>query len=140
MAGSLNKVMLIGNVGRDPEMRYTASGEPVTTFSVAVSRRWKDRNTNEPREETEWFNIVTWRQLAETCNQFVTKGRKVYVEGRLQTRSWEGQDGQKHYRTEVQAQTVTLLDRRPGTAAPSGELEQRAPTDESQVEPDDLPF
>jgi single-strand DNA-binding protein len=140
MAGSLNKVMLIGNVGRDPEMRYTASGEPVTTFSVAVSRRWKDRTTSDQREETEWFNVVTWRQLAETCNQYVTKGRKVYVEGRLQTRSWEGQDGQKHYRTEVIAQTVTLLDRRPGAAAPSGEGEQRAPADDVVVEPDDLPF
>ena len=141
MAGSLNKVMLIGNVGRDPEMRYTASGEPVTTFSVAVSRRWKDRTSNEPREETEWFSIVTWRQLAETCNQYVTKGRKVYVEGRLQTRSWEGQDGQKHYRTEVIAQVVTLLDRRPGTATPSGDFDQqRAPADDTQVEPDDLPF
>jgi single-strand DNA-binding protein len=140
MAGSLNKVMLIGNVGRDPEMRYTASGEPVTTFSLAVSRRWKDRNTNEQREETEWFQIVTWRQLAETCNQFVTKGRKIYVEGRLQTRSWEGQDGQKHYRTEVQAHTVTLLDRRPQTNAGAGDFDQRPPTDETAVEPDDLPF
>jgi single-strand DNA-binding protein len=140
MAGSLNKVMLIGNVGRDPEMRYTASGEPVTTFSVAVSRRWKDRSTNEQREETDWFDVVTWRQLAEICNQFVTKGTKVYVEGRLHTRSWEGQDGQKRYRTEVVAQTVEFLSRKPTTAAPTGDFEQKAPADESQVEPDDLPF
>src|SRR5579884_2262622 len=109
MAG-LNKVMIIGNLGRDPEMRYTPSGAPVTTFSVAVNRRWSSQD-GQQQDETEWFNVVAWNKLAETCNQVLTKGRLVYVEGRLRTRSWDGQDGQKHYRTEVIAQTVQFLDR-----------------------------
>ncbi len=109
MAGGLNKVMIIGNLGRDPEMRFTPSGAPVTSFSVAVSRSWTPRDGGERREETEWFNVVTWNKLAETCNQYLTKGMKVYIEGRLQTRSWEGQDGQKHYRTEVVAQEMQML-------------------------------
>src|SRR5919202_3408797 len=112
MAGSLNKVMLIGNVGRDPEMRYLQSGEPVTTFSVATNRRWTGTD-GQPRDETEWHNVVAWRKLAEQCNEYLTKGRKVYIEGRLQTRSWDGQDGQKHYRTEVVANTMMMLDQRP---------------------------
>jgi single-strand DNA-binding protein len=116
MAGSLNKVMIIGNVGRDPEMRYTSGGQPITTFSVAASRRWRDPE-GQDKEETEWFNVVAWQKLAETVNQIVTKGRKVYVEGRLQTRSWDGQDGQKHYRTEVVANTVIMIDRRPDSPA-----------------------
>jgi len=115
MPGGLNKVMIIGNVGRDPEMRYTPSGAAVTSFSVAVSRRWTTPD-NQQRDETEWFNVVAWDKLAETCNQLITKGRKVYIEGRLQTRSWEGQDGQKRYRTEVVASQVTLLDARPREA------------------------
>ena len=136
MAGGLNKVMLIGNVGRDPEMRYTPSGSAVTSFSVAVSRRWTTPE-NQTRDETEWFNVVAWDKLAETCNQLITKGRKVYIEGRLQTRSWEGQDGQKRYRTEVVAQTMQLLDSRP-QGAPGQRDEAGFPTDE--MEPDDIPF
>src|SRR5215211_7253032 len=88
MAGSLNKVLLIGNVGRDPEMRYLQSGEPVTTFSVATNRRWTGPD-GQPREETEWHNVVAWRRLAEQCNEYLAKGRHVYVEGRLQTRACE---------------------------------------------------
>lgn len=136
MAGGLNKVMIIGNVGRDPEMRYTPGGSAVTSFSVAVSRRWTTPE-NEVRDETEWFNVVAWNKLAETCNSLITKGRKVYIEGRLQTRSWEGPDGQKKYRTEVIASTMLLLDSRPREAgAPSGE--PGFPSDE--MEPDDIPF
>jgi single-strand DNA-binding protein len=132
MSNSLNKVLLIGNVGRDPEMRYLQNGTPTTTFSVAAGRSWTTPE-GERKEETEWFNIVAWRKLAETCNQLVTKGRKVYIEGRLQTRSWDGQDGQKHYRTEVVAEEMILLDRRPdGAKAESVE----APA----VEDDDQPF
>ncbi len=111
MAG-LNKVMVIGNVGRDPEMRYTANGRAVTTFSVASSRNFTGPE-GDRREETEWFRVVAWEKLAEQCSQFLQKGRKVYVEGRLQTRQWEGQDGQKHYTTELIANTVTGLDPRP---------------------------
>jgi single-strand DNA-binding protein len=136
MAGGLNKVMIIGNVGRDPEMRYTPSGSAVTSFSVAVSRRWTTPD-NQQRDETEWFNVVAWDKLAETCNQLITKGRKVYIEGRLQTRSWEGQDGQKRYRTEVIAGNMLLLDsRQPGAASPRDE--SGFPADE--MEPDDIPF
>lgn len=109
MAG-LNKVMLIGNLGADPEMRYTANGNAVTTFNVAVNRTYSGQD-GERKEETEWFTVVTWNKLAETCSQFLQKGRRAYVEGRLQTRSWEGQDGQRRYRTEVIANTVLFLDR-----------------------------
>jgi single-strand DNA-binding protein len=137
MAGGLNKVMIIGNVGRDPEMRYTPAGKPVTSFSVAVSRRWTTPE-NEVKDETEWFNIVAWDKLAETCNQLVTKGRKVYIEGRLQTRSWDDREtGQKRYRTEVIAGTMLLLDNRPqGAGGPRDDA--GFPTDE--MEPDDIPF
>ena len=107
---SLNKVMIIGNVGSEPEMRFIASGKPVTTFSVATNRIYSGTD-GERKEETEWFNIVVWNKLAELCNQFLEKGRLVYVEGRLRTRSWEGQDGQKHYRTELIAEQVTFLDK-----------------------------
>lgn len=109
MAG-LNKVMLIGNLGADPEMRYTANGNAVTTFNVAVNRSYSGPD-GERKEETEWFTVVTWNKLAETCSQFLQKGRRAYIEGRLQTRSWDGQDGQRHYRTEVIANTVLFLDK-----------------------------
>jgi single-strand DNA-binding protein len=131
MAG-LNKVMIIGNLGQDPEMRYTANGNAVTTFSVACNRSYGGAD-GERREETEWFNVVTWNKLAETCSQYLQKGRRAYVEGRLQTRSWEGQDGQKRYRTEVIASTVLFLDR--SQAAPLPEDSAGAPP-----ELDEVPF
>ena len=112
MARGLNKVMLIGNLGRDPEMRYTPSGKPVTAFSVAVNRNWTTAE-GERREETDWFNSVVWGDLAERCNRYLRKGDRVYVEGRLQTRSWESPDGQKHSRTEVVAGELLMLDSRP---------------------------
>lgn len=111
MSRGLNKVMIIGNVGREPELRFTSTGKPVTSFSVAVSRRWVD-SKNERREETEWFNIVAWGNLAEICSQYVNRGRQVYVEGRLQTRSWDDDQGQRQYRTDVIASEVTILSRR----------------------------
>lgn len=113
MPRGLNKVMLIGRLGRDPEMRYTPTGKPVTSFSIATSRTWVTAD-GERREATEWFNVVAWRELAEICHQHLGKGSKVYIEGRLQTRSWEGPDGQKHYRTEVVADEMIMLDQRPG--------------------------
>jgi single-strand DNA-binding protein len=109
---SLNKAMIIGNLGRDPEMRYTPSGQAVTQFTVAVNRNYRDTN-GEWQEETEWFRVVAWAQLAERTAEYLRKGRKVYVEGRLQTRSWEDQNGQKRYTTELIANTVTPLDPRP---------------------------
>jgi len=111
MARGLNKVMIMGNLGRDPEMRYTPSGKPVTSFSVAVSRSYM-KPEGERTEVTDWFNVVAWGRLAEICSQYLTKGSMVYVEGRLETRSWEGDNGQKHFRTEVVANDVNILDRK----------------------------
>lgn len=122
---SLNKVMLIGNLGADVEMRFTNSGTAVSSFRLAVSRVYQD-NGGERKEETEWVSVVAWQRLAEHVNKYLAKGSKVYVEGRLQTRSWDGQDGQKHFRTEVVANDVQFLDRRDAS---------------SPSEPaDDLPF
>ncbi|NJN19435.1 MAG: single-stranded DNA-binding protein [Oscillochloris sp.] len=114
MARDLNKVMIIGRLGFDPEMRYTPSGSPVTTFRVAAGRQWRDAN-GDVRDETEWFSVVAWNKLAEICNQYLSKGSRVYIEGRLQTRSWEDQQsGQTRYKTEVIAGDVILLDSREG--------------------------
>ena len=111
MTRGLNKVMLIGNVGREPEMRFTAAGKPVTSFSLAVSRRWKSSD-GQRREETEWFNVVAWGNLAEICDRYVTKSQQIYVEGRLQTRSWENEQGIRQFRTDVVANEVTVLEPR----------------------------
>ena len=107
---SLNKVMLIGNVGSDPEMRYTPNGNPVISFRMPTNRVYTTPG-GEKKQETDWFTVIAWNKLAEQCNQFLTKGRLVYTEGRLHNRSWDGVDGQKHYRTEVIANRVTFLDR-----------------------------
>jgi len=118
MARGLNKVMVIGYLGRDPEMRYTPSGRPVTSFSVATSRSWVATD-GERREETEWFNVVAWGSLAEICKQHLYKGQQVYVEGRLQTRGWEDADGKKHYRTELVANEMIILGNRKGAEIPA---------------------
>ena len=118
MSRGLNKVLIIGRLGRDPEMRYTPSGRPVTTFTVATSRSW---NTSEGgrRTETEWFNVVSWSNLAEICKQYLTKGSLVYIEGRLQTRHWDDPEGNKHSSTEIVANEMIILsDRKEG--APAG--------------------
>ena len=112
MSRGLNKVMIIGHLGRDPEMRYTPSGRPVTTYSVATSRSWTSAD-GDRHEETEWFNVVAWGSLAEICNQYLHKGQQVYVEGRLQTRRWEDNEGNKHFTTELVAKEMIMLgDRR----------------------------
>ncbi|MBI5666565.1 MAG: single-stranded DNA-binding protein [Chloroflexi bacterium] len=111
MGRGLNKVMIIGYLGRDPEMRYTPSGRPVTSFSVATSRTWTSAE-GERREETEWFNVVAWGTLAEICKSHLTKNQQVYVEGRLQTRGWEDETGKKHFRTELVANEMILLGER----------------------------
>ncbi|MFQ3646079.1 MAG: single-stranded DNA-binding protein [Anaerolineae bacterium] len=108
MPRGLNKVIIIGHVGRDPEMRYTPSGRPVTSFSVAVGRTWTS-SEGERHEETEWFNVVAWGTLAEICKTHLAKGHQVYIEGRLQTRSWEDDSGKKHFRTELVANEMILL-------------------------------
>ena len=133
---SLNKVMIIGNLGSEPEMRFTPNGRPVTSFSVATNRVYTTAE-GERKEETEWFAVVTWGNLAEQCNQFLTKGRLVYVEGRLRTRNWESQDGQKHYRTEIIAIRVPFLGRQ--AVAPLPE-EGVAEGGMDEFEPEDIPF
>ena len=117
MTRGLNKVMLIGNLGRDPEMRYTPSGKAVATFSLATNRSWQSSD-GERHEETEWFNIVAWGGLAEICSQHLTSGQQVYIEGRLQTREWESSAGEKHHSTEVVAQELIMLGAKQHNAAP----------------------
>jgi len=136
---SLNKIILIGNVGADPEMRYTPDGNAVTSFNIATNYRYTTSN-GEPKEETEWFKVITWRKLAEQCNQFLAKGRQVYVEGRLRTRNWEGQDGQKHVSVEVGANRVIFLGKRAVASLPEdGETVASLPED-GEIEPGDVPF
>jgi single-strand DNA-binding protein len=135
MPDGLNKVMLIGNLGTDPEMRYTANGSAVTTFRLAVSRSFGAEEGR--REETEWFSVVAWNKLAELLGQHMQKGRKVYIEGRLATRSWDDRDtGQKRYRTEVIANQVLFLDRPQGAGFPDGGGMGMG----GDIDPDDLPF
>lgn len=133
---SLNKVMLIGNVGNDPEMRFTPNGNPVTSFRIATNRVFSTPE-GEKKQETDWFTVVAWNKLAEQCNQFLNKGKLVYVEGRLRNRSWDGTDGQKHFRTEVIASRVTFLDRQGTSAAPEGKTEE---VEGEDSEAGDLPF
>lgn len=154
----VNKVILIGNIGADPELRYTPSGTAVTNFNMATNETWTD-SSGERQERTEWHRIVVWGRLAEICNQYLRKGSKVYIEGRLQTRSWEGQDGQKRYTTEVVARDMQMLDSRdemeasnayaqsPGASASGGGGQDGGASDGgSSSEPppysadDDLPF
>ena len=108
MAG-INKVILVGRLGQDPEIRYTQGGAAVANFSVATSQEWKDKNTGEKMENTEWSRVVVWNKLAEICGEYLEKGRQVYIEGRMQTRSWEDKDGATRYTTEVIANHVMFL-------------------------------
>lgn len=118
MAGSVNKVIIVGNLGRDPELRRTPGGAPVTDFSVATTDRFTDKN-GQRQEQTEWHNIVVWNRLAENAAQFLKKGSSVYIEGKLRTRSWED-NGQKRYRTEIIANAMQFLDSRPGGGGQGG--------------------
>lgn len=122
MNRGLNKVMIIGRLGRDPEMRYTPSGRPVTTFSIAANRSWQSAD-GERHEETEWFNVVAWGNLAEICNQHLSRGQQVYVEGRLQTRRWEDEEGKTHYATEVVAREMIMLGERKSGAVQDFEFD-----------------
>lgn len=130
----LNKIMVIGNLGTDPEMRFTPSGTPVTTFRLATNRFFTTPQ-GERKRETEWFDVIARDKQAESCNQFLSKGQRVYVEGRLRTRSWEGQDGKTRFRVEIHASRVIFLDRRGASVLPEGEAEA-----EEEIEPQDLPF
>ncbi|MCH7675563.1 single-stranded DNA-binding protein [candidate division KSB1 bacterium] len=140
--GSVNKVILIGNLGSDPELKYTPSGAAVTNFNVATNEVWNDKDGNK-QERTEWHRVVLWRKLAEIAGEYLKKGSKIYLEGRLQTRSWEDKDGVKRYTTEVVADNMTMLDAKSegsgsdvSSAPPPGEA---PPAADSGAE-DDLPF
>jgi len=130
MSRGLNKVMIIGKLGKDPEMRYTPSGRPVTTFNVATSRSW-NTSDGERRTETEWFNVVAWGGLAEICNEYLTKGQQVYIDGRLQSRSWNDSDGNHHTSVEVVANEMIML----GNRQSSDDQ-----TDDNQLDEDEFPF
>ncbi len=136
MARSVNKVILIGNLGRDPEVRFTSGGTPVANFSIATSEQWKNTE-GEQQEHTEWHNLVAFRRLAEICGEYLHKGSRIYVEGKIRSRSWEGQDGQKRYRTEVIIDDMMMLDSRgePGKAAAADSGFQP-----DEISDDDIPF
>ena len=145
MAG-INKVILIGRLGQDPEVRYMTDGTAVANFSIATSEEWKDRDSGERRERTEWHRIVAWRRLGEICGEYLSKGRQVYVEGRLQTRSWDDRDGNKRYTTEIVASDVQFLG---GRDAPDSDRFDQPPGPGGPPEPafpqssdgdDDIPF
>jgi single-strand DNA-binding protein len=123
---SVNKVILVGNVGRDPELRYTQSGQPVASFSVATNERFKDRDGNW-KDRTEWHRIVAWARLAEICGEYLRKGSQVYIEGRIQTRDWEDKEGNKRQTTEIVALSMQMLGRRGEGGGPIGG------TDDSQA-------
>ena len=134
---TMSKMILIGNLGSDPEMRYMPSGDAVTSFSVAVNWRSRGRDGQEPVEKTDWFRVSAWGRLAETTNQFLTKGSKVYVEGRFSTSTWTGQDGQMRVTNEVRAQDVRFLDPRGQVSGAPGEP---PPPGMSADDEDDLPW
>lgn len=146
---SLNKIMLIGHLGKDPEVRYTADGTPVATFSIATSENWTDKNGTR-QERTEWHNIVAWRRLAELSKRFLTKGRQVYVEGRIQSRDWNDREGIRRRTTEVVVSQIVLLGSRSQAAdapapiqEPAGqnaETEPEQPFGNAGITDDDIPF
>ncbi|MCY3748658.1 MAG: single-stranded DNA-binding protein [Chloroflexi bacterium] len=146
----LNRVQIIGNLGRDPEMRFTQGGTPVTNFSVAVSRSWQSRD-GELREETEWFRVVAWTRLAEIANEYLRRGSKVYVEGRLATRTWQDREGNDRTTTELVAQEMIMLGGREESAQrddydgqrggySGGQGAGRPAAQDDEISPDDLPF
>jgi len=140
MAKSLNKVMLIGNLGKDPELRYTGGGAPVATFSLATNESWKDQDGN-MQERTEWHNIVAWSKLAEICQQYLKKGRRVYVEGRIQTRSYDDKNtGAKKYMTEIVANNMIMLDPREQGESGSSYVAPEGAAPGTDSSKDDLPF
>ena len=136
----INKVILVGNVGADPEVRYTASGSAVANFNIATTEQWKDKNTGEKQERTEWHKIVAWGRLGEICGEYLHKGKQVYIEGKLRTKQWEDREGNRRYTTEVIAQTMQMLGR-PGKMGSAETVDERFPVEEPIDTPeDDIPF
>ena len=144
MAKSVNKVILVGRLGRDPELKYTASGTPFCRFSMATDDSWTDKGSGERNERTEWHNIVVWDKLAEICNEFLTKGRQVYIEGSLQTREWDDKEGVKRKTTEIRARDMVLLGSGPGQGQGGDGAQKRAMAGpapaENTITDDDIPF
>ena len=147
MARGINKVILVGNLGKDPEIRYMPSGQAVANVTIATSEQWKDKQTGDKKENTEWHRVVFFGRLAEIVGEYLKKGSQVYVEGRLQTRKWQGQDGQDRYTTEIVANDMQMLGARGGSA---GFTPSEAPAAEAEPKPamagagedfdDDIPF
>ena len=143
----LNKVMLIGRLGSDPELRYTPDGTAVANFSIATSEEWKDKNTGEKKERTEWHRVVAWRRLGEICGEYLAKGKQIYVEGRIQTRSWEDKDGNKRYTTEIVASDIQFLGAKDSSNAGGSYINKSAAGGPdmplppgSETRDDDIPF
>ena len=142
MSKSLNKVLLIGHVGKDPEVRFTGSGTPVASFSLATNESWKDAEGNQ-QERTDWHNIIAWKKLAEICGEWLKKGSKVYIEGRIQTRDYDDKNtGAKKYITEITASSMIMLsdNRKGGATEGAAPAEGSAPPKAAAVSNDDLPF
>ncbi|MCZ6904420.1 MAG: single-stranded DNA-binding protein [Acidobacteria bacterium] len=145
MSGSINKVILIGRLGRDPEVKYTPSGQAVAKFSIATDETYKDRN-GEQQRRTEWHNIVAWRRLAEICGEYLVKGKLVYIEGRLRTRKWEDREGNKRSTTEIEAREMQMLspkgegDRSESSSQQSESTPAPAPAPSPEITDDDIPF
>ncbi|MBT4856580.1 single-stranded DNA-binding protein [Candidatus Uhrbacteria bacterium] len=154
MAASLNKAMVIGNLTRDPEIRQTGSGQAVCSFALATNRSWTNKTSGEKQESAEFHNIVAWGKLADICGQYLKKGNKVYIEGRLQTRDWEGQDGVKRYRTEIVTESMVMLGGKtqsgggggsfgaPSTSAPVPGAQEEPPVinADDEIKLEDIPF
>lgn len=143
MAG-INKAILVGRLGSDPEVRYTPSGVAVANFNIATSEEWKDKDSGEKKERTEWHRIVAWSKLGEICGEYLSKGRQVYIEGRIQTRSWEDRDGNKRYTTEIVATDVQFLGGRDAGSGPraagGGAASDSQGSPIQAPEDDDIPF
>ena len=141
----INKVIIVGNLGQDPQIKYTAGGAAVTTLSIATSDSWKDKESGMDQERTEWHRVVLWRRLAEVAGEYLKKGSKVYIEGQLQTRKWE-QEGQTRYTTEIIARDMQFLDSRGSSNTPStqksSEMNDQSAADvpDSAIDDDDIPF
>ena len=146
MSNGLNKVLIIGNLGADPEIKYTQAGSPVANLSIATSERWKDKTTGEQKEQVEWHRVVIFGRLAEIAEQYLKKGSKIFVEGKLQTRDWEDSEGKKRYTTEVIAREMTMLDSRGDSSGSSfenknsGMSEENVNQDNGEFSEEDIPF
>jgi len=140
----INKAILIGNLGKDPEVKYTQGGTAIANFSVATTEKWKDKSSGEWKEKTEWHRCDAWGRLGEICGEYLTKGSRVYIEGRIQTDEWQDKDGNKRYTTKIVANEMKMLDRK-GEQAPEqdiygGKDKGPAPTDQQEERDDDIPF